>query len=84
MWADNETDLDLLGFDVLVDELVVALTKPCLLPLTVGVLGGWGSGKSSLLKIVRSELEAVDDQPYVCVDFSPWQYEDYGPDAGGP
>jgi len=78
MWADNETDLDLLGFDVLVDELVVALTEPRLLPLTVGVLGGWGSGKSSLLKIVRSELEAVDDQPYVCVDFSPWQYEDYG------
>lgn len=48
MWADNETDLDLLGFDVLVDELIVALTEPDLLPLTVGVLGDWGSGKSSL------------------------------------
>lgn len=78
MWADNETDLDLLGFDVLVDELVVALTEPRLLPLTVGVLGGWGSGKSSLLKIARAELEAVDGKPYVCVEFSPWQFEDYG------
>lgn len=81
MWADNETDLDLLGFDELVDELLVALTTPALLPLTVGVLGDWGSGKSSLLKIARRELEADTDENgrcrYLCVDFSPWLYEDY-------
>jgi len=81
VWAENETDLDLLGFDELVDELVVALTTPQLLPLTVGVLGGWGSGKSSLLTITRTELEAEtsDDgtRPYLCVGFSPWLYEDY-------
>jgi hypothetical protein len=28
VWADNETDVDLLGFDFLVDALVVALTEP--------------------------------------------------------
>lgn len=44
MWPDNETDLDLLGFDELVDELVVALTTPRLLPLTVGILGRLGVG----------------------------------------
>jgi hypothetical protein len=81
VWADNETDLDLLGFDELVDELVVALTLPTLLPLTVGVLGDWGSGKSSLLRIARRELEEEVDEdgscPYLCVDFSPWLYEDY-------
>jgi hypothetical protein len=47
VWADNETDVDLLGFEFLVDGLVVALTQPRLLPLTVGVLGDWGSGKSA-------------------------------------
>lgn len=74
MWADNETDLDLLGLDELVDELLVALTTPALLPLTVGVLGDWGSGKSSLLQIARRELEAETDESgicrYLCVDFS--------------
>ena len=83
MWADNETGQDLLGFDFVVDSLFVALTEPRLLPLTIGLLGDWGSGKSSVLKIVSAELEALsgddEDSPgrYVCVEFSPWQYEDY-------
>jgi len=82
MWADNETEVDLLGFDFLVDTLFVALTEPRLLPLTVGLLGDWGSGKSSLMRITRQELLKIreDDEspsPYLCVEFSPWQYEDY-------
>lgn len=88
MWADNEADLDLLGFDFLVDALVVALTEPRLLPLTVGVLGDWGSGKSSLMQLAAKELAAVERDsdsdagpdapasPYLTVQFSPWQYED--------
>jgi hypothetical protein len=88
VWADNEADLDLLGFDFLVDGLVVALTEPRLLPLTVGVLGDWGSGKSSLMRIAARELETLradedaeaDEEhvsPYLTVHFSPWQYEDH-------
>jgi hypothetical protein len=82
MWADNETEVDLLGFDFLVDTLFVALTEPRLLPLTVGLLGDWGSGKSSLMRITRQELLKIQDDEespsrYVCVEFSPWQYEDY-------
>lgn len=77
MWSDNETDVDLLGFDFLVDELVVALTSQQLLPLTVGVLGEWGSGKSSLLEMTRLELDKSADPKILTVAFSPWQYEDY-------
>lgn len=80
MWSDNEADIDLLGFDFLVDELMVALTRPQLLPLTVGLLGDWGSGKSSLLKIVASQLRSeapAGGGHYVVVPFSPWQFEGY-------
>ncbi|HKS47112.1 MAG TPA: P-loop NTPase fold protein [Amycolatopsis sp.] len=82
MWADSEADIDLLGFDFLVDSLYVAVTEPRLLPLTIGLLGDWGSGKSSLMAIARRELEQfrrgdASESPYLCVSFSPWQYEDY-------
>lgn len=73
MWPDNETRIDLLGFDYLVDSLEVVLTEPRLLPVTVGVLGDWGSGKTSLLHMVDDRL--TDD--YVVVPFSPWRYEAY-------
>ncbi len=64
------------------DALVVALTEPRLLPLTVGLLGDWGSGKSSLMKITQQELLEIragneTQSCYACVEFSPWQYEDY-------
>lgn len=75
MWADNETRIDLLGFDYLVDSLEVVLTEPRLLPVTVGVLGDWGSGKSSLLSMVADRLSGSAD--YVVVQFSPWRYEAY-------
>jgi len=78
VWADNETAVDLLGFDYLVDALVVVLTESRLLPVTVGVSGDWGSGKSSLLGMARARLEGGEDQGrYVCVSFSPWRFESY-------
>ena len=79
MWADNETEDDYLGFGDLVDEIVVALTEARLLPLTVGVYGDWGSGKSSVLRMVRKEIDGLDkgDREIVSAWFNPWQHESY-------
>jgi hypothetical protein len=77
MWPDNEADIDLLGFGYLVDELEIVLTEPRLLPVTVGVAGEWGSGKSSLMRLARARLESAEyGGRYVCVSFSPWRHED--------
>jgi hypothetical protein len=77
MWADNEADIDLLGFDYLVDELEIVLTESRLLPVTVGVAGEWGSGKSSLMRLAARRLEGDEhDRGYVCVEFSPWRHEE--------
>ncbi|HMJ35416.1 MAG TPA: P-loop NTPase fold protein [Baekduia sp.] len=58
MWNDNETDIDLLGFEYLVDSLDILLSEQSMLPLTVGVLGDWGGGKSSLMNIAKARLDA--------------------------
>jgi KAP family P-loop domain len=56
MWADNETTIDLLGSDYLVDSLLVVLTETRLLPVTVGISGDWGSGKTSLMGMAAEAL----------------------------
>ena len=75
MWADNETDVDLLGFDYLVEALELVLTDETLYPITVGVLGVWGSGKTSLMAMAGEHLGSGDE--YLCIGFSPWRFESY-------
>jgi hypothetical protein len=78
VWPDNETKIDLLGFEFLVDELEVLLTDERLLPVTIGVSGDWGSGKSSLMEMARARLEAGENEGrFICVSFSPWRFEDF-------
>jgi hypothetical protein len=75
MWHDNETDVDLLGFSQLVDTLILLVKQEALLPLTIGVFGDWGCGKSSLMRMAHKYLKR--DEQYVCIHFSPWQHESY-------
>lgn len=75
MWHDNETSVDLLGFDYLSDALVEVVTDERLLPVTVGVFGDWGSGKSSLMRVTRDKLNGRGD--IIAIDFSAWQFESY-------
>src|SRR5690348_3909501 len=75
MWPDNETATDLLGFDYLSAALVEVVTEPRLLPVTVGVFGDWGSGKSSLLRMAREGL--TKREGVATIEFSAWQFESY-------
>jgi len=36
VWQDNETEIDLLGFDVHADLIRSVITDPSVLPVTVG------------------------------------------------
>lgn len=71
MWHDNETEIDLLGFGPLVDSVTYLARADALLPITVGVFGDWGSGKSSLMRMAHRRL--AEDPTCICVSFSPWQ-----------
>lgn len=79
MWADNETDEDLLGFAIHANLVKSIATDPSLLPVTIGLFGDWGGGKSSILKILERDLrdKGTDDPEHLVVYFDTWVFEGY-------
>jgi predicted KAP-like P-loop ATPase len=75
VWSDNETNTDLLRFGYLASAVGRIVRSDRLLPTTVGVFGDWGSGKSSLLKMIQAELER--DPNVMCLSFDGWLFEGY-------
>lgn len=75
MWSDNETAVDLLSVKHLVHAVTSTIQNERILPATIGIYGDWGSGKSSLIKMVAKELEKQDG--VVCLTFNGWLFEDY-------
>lgn len=82
MWPDNETTLDLIGFKVHSDLIRAVITDKKMLPVTVGIFGDWGSGKTSIMKMLERDLnvEAESDkgnQGVACLYFNGWLFEGY-------
>jgi predicted KAP-like P-loop ATPase len=75
MWSDNESDLDLLGYSHLIKAITSVIADESLLPATIGVFGDWGSGKSSLMKMV--ELDLRENKDVLVLSFNGWLFEGY-------
>jgi hypothetical protein len=57
MWSDNETSNDLIGFQVHADLVRSVVTDDKMLPVTIGVFGDWGGGKTSIMKMLQRDLD---------------------------
>ena len=80
--TDNPITLitdDKFGFDSFATALKVAILRAEPLPLCVGILGAWGSGKSSfmyLLKgLIEEEAKKSSDKKIETIWFNPWKYD---------
>lgn len=75
--SDQPADRDRLNFDPYAKTLADIIGDPATrTPLTIGVFGGWGRGKTSLMRMVERRLreEAASDFPVHTVWFNAWLY----------
>ncbi|WP_445425832.1 KAP family P-loop NTPase fold protein [Alishewanella sp. HL-SH06] len=85
MWHDNETAIDYLNFGVVADACASMLRLADGEPISIGVSGGWGAGKSSLVKMIALRLKALHEieksgespNKFVVLTFNPWLYQDF-------
>ena len=77
MWPDNETDIDFLNFTSVAETVAEIVVKADQRPVSIGVSGAWGVGKSSMIKLVRNSLQQRQDGKFLFVDFNAWLYQGY-------
>jgi hypothetical protein len=79
MWHDVETTKDLLNFTVVADTAAQLVRESAGQPLSIGVSGSWGTGKSSLVKMIGGSLKAADADAsnYLFLEFNAWLYQGY-------
>ena len=69
----KHTQEDLFGIQVYQDALIeyIRLTDT---PITIALQGEWGSGKTSLMNLLRYNLCEVENGPYYPIWINTWQY----------
>lgn len=75
LWSDNPAHLDLLGFADIAAPVLEVVQRDKLDPVAVGVFGPWGSGKTTILGLIREEL--ANTPSVIVVDTRPWEYESF-------
>ena len=75
MWSDNEAEIDLLNVQHLVGAVLRVVKDDRLDPVTIGVYGDWGSGKSSVIRLLRDRIAVEPD--LLAIYFNGWQFEGY-------
>ena len=72
---DQETATDLLYYEAIAKTVVTLIRKTPDAPVTIGVHGDWGAGKSSVLKMLEGAFK--DDDRVLCLWFNGWTFEGF-------
>jgi predicted KAP-like P-loop ATPase len=81
MWPDNETARDFLNFSGVAETVAEIIVQAKGRPISIGVSGAWGIGKSSMIKLTQASLasraRAEGERAFVFVEFNAWLYQGY-------
>ena len=73
--TDNETKVDLLNNEAIAKTIIALLRERPEHPVTIGVHGDWGAGKSSILEMIEHALDS--DQDVLCLKFNGWRFQGF-------
>ncbi len=78
MWNDVETADDLLNFKLIASIATRLVFESNGEPVSIGISGKWGTGKSSLVKMIGEKLQKEGSkEEYVFLEFNAWLYQGY-------
>ncbi|MBB5465957.1 hypothetical protein HDG32_002064 [Paraburkholderia sp. CI2] len=72
---DNETKVDLLNNEAIAKTIIELLREKPDQPVTIGVHGDWGAGKSSVLEMIEAGFSGKDD--VLCLKFNGWRFQGF-------
>jgi predicted KAP-like P-loop ATPase len=73
--SDNETKIDLLSNESIATTIINLLLEHPDRPVTIGIHGDWGAGKSSVLEMIEAGLAKQDG--VLCVKFNGWRFQGF-------
>lgn len=73
--TDNETKVDLLNNEAIAATIIGLLRERPDMPVTIGVHGDWGAGKSSVLEMIEAGFK--DEQKVLCLKFNGWRFQGF-------
>ncbi len=79
MWIDNASSVDMLSYRPYAKLIHNIINNKRMNPLTIGLFGSWGVGKSTLLKLIENEIESNPkaNKKIVSVTLNAWMFEGY-------
>src|SRR3989344_4179663 len=73
--TDNETRIDLLNNEAIATTIIGLLCERPDRPVTIGVHGDWGAGKSSVLEMIEAGFDA--QKGVLCLKFNGWRFQGF-------
>jgi predicted KAP-like P-loop ATPase len=73
--TDNETKVDLLNNEAIAATIFGLLRAKPDHPVTIGVHGDWGAGKSSVLEMIEAGF--ADKSDVLCLKFNGWRFQGF-------
>lgn len=78
MWNDIETTTDYLHFSVVSKTVAELIIESGNSPISIGISGSWGAGKSSMVKMIGKDLnDQSGSDEYIFLEFNAWLYQGY-------